>query len=195
MSALTITTPVPAAFPMVMLLKPSVRLLDDAELTVKSPAGVTRLQRQGSGARERGIDIDGVCRQRDRSRAARSCPGNGQCARCACQRNRPAPLAAAIKLAPSLSVMNTPLVPVLAEIVPAVVKMGVAAAPMLAPTIAGVVRLIVPVPTFNNVPAVCVMSPPVALPPVLVATMSVPPEPAVISRSAAVPVPPPAALR
>ncbi len=37
----------------------------------------------------------------------------------------PAPLAVAEKLAPSLSVINTPLVPVLAVIVPAVVKIGV----------------------------------------------------------------------
>ena len=42
-SALTVTTPVPAALPMVMLLKPSVRLLDDEELTVRLPAAVTGL--------------------------------------------------------------------------------------------------------------------------------------------------------
>ncbi len=82
----------------------------------------------------------------------------------------------------------------LAVIVPAVVKMLAPDEPMFAPAIAGVVRLIVPAPTLSSVPAVCVMSPPVVLPPVLVATASVPPEPVVIFRSAAVPVPPPAAL-
>ena len=40
-SALTVTAPVPAAFPIVMLLKPSLRLLADDELTVRLPATVT----------------------------------------------------------------------------------------------------------------------------------------------------------
>ena len=68
-----------------------------------------------------------------------------------------------------------PLEPEVAVIVPVLVRMFVAAAPMFLPAAVDVVRLMVPVPTLSNVAAVCVMSPPVALPPVLVATVSVPP--------------------
>ena len=63
---------------------------------------------------------------------------------------------------------------------------------MLALAIAGVVRLIVPVPTLRSVAAVWLIAPPVVLPPVLVSTVKVPL--VEMSRSAAVPVPPPAAF-
>src|SRR3990167_2103169 len=55
---------------------------------------------------------------------------------------------------------------------------------------AGVVRATVPAPAFSRVPALSVMEPPVALPPVFVATVIVPPEPIVMFPSAAPPVPP-----
>jgi len=66
------------------------------------------------------------------------------------------------------------------------------AAEAIAPAAAPVERLILPLlPAFNSVAAVCVIEPPVAFPPVLVATVIFPPFPVVILRSAAVPVPPP----
>ena len=193
-SALTVTTPVPAALPMVMLLKPSVRLLEDEEPTVRLPAAATGLIVRApvlvSGALMLTVSAVSVIAPEPLELA----PPIANAPVVLVRVIAPAPVAVAVTLAPLLSVMKTPFVPVLAVIVSAVVRMGVATAPMLAPTIAGVVRLIVPVPTLSNVAAVCVMAPPVALPPVLVATVSVPPEPVVILRSAAVPVPPPAAF-
>ena len=71
-----------------------------------------------------------------------------------------APVTLAVKLAPSLSVIEIPPVPVAAVIVSAVVKIPVI--PLPAPP---VVRATVPaVPLLNNVEAVCVIEPPVALP-------------------------------
>src|SRR2546430_16598186 len=58
----------------------------------------------------------------------------------------------------------------------------------------GVASLTVPAPALRSVPAAWVSDPPVALPPVFVATAILPPDPTVISRSAAAPVPPAAAF-
>src|SRR5262244_1892972 len=106
----------------------------------------------------------------------------------------PAPVVDTLKVAPFVSVMNTPPEPAAALIVPAVVRIGAPAAPMPLAPVVGVVRFTVPVPTLSSVAAVWVMDPPVALPPVSVATVMVPPEPVVMLRSAAVPVPPAAPL-
>ena len=74
-----------------------------------------------------------------------------------------APVTLAVKLAPSLSVINIPPVPAAAVMVPAVVRMF---APLLPMPLAAppVVRATVPEPLFNKVAAVCVIEPPVALP-------------------------------
>ena len=47
-----------------------------------------------------------------------------------------------------------------------------------------------PAPVSRSVPAASLIDPPVALPPVFVATVIVPPDPVVMLRSAAPPVPP-----
>src|SRR5207253_4113255 len=104
------------------------------------------------------------------------------------------PLAAAMTLAPSVSRMNTPPEPAAAVIVPAVVRIFAAGVPIPLALALGVVRSTVPAPTFSKVAAVWVMEPPVVLPPVFVATVSVPPDPVVMLRKAAAPVPPAAAL-
>src|SRR5574341_349733 len=96
----------------------------------------------------------------------------------------PAPVAVAVKLAPFVSVMNTPPEPDAAVTVPAVVWIFAPAVPIpLAPTV-GVVRMTLPAPAFSRVPALSVMEPPVALPPVFVATVIFPPEPTVMFPSA-----------
>src|SRR6267378_620342 len=59
----------------------------------------------------------------------------------------PAPVAVAVKLAPSVSVMNTPPEPAAAVIVAAVVRILAPAVPMPLAPAAGVVRLTVPAPT------------------------------------------------
>ena len=91
-------------------------------------------------------------------------------------------------------VTNAPPDPNVKFNVPAddVVRIFAAAVPIALALLVGTERLIVPlVPTFNAVPAICVMAP---LVPLLVSTERVPPFPVVISRSAAAPVPPPEAL-
>src|SRR5206468_6508248 len=92
----------------------------------------------------------------------------------------PAPVAVAVKLAPSLSVMNTPPEPAAAVMVPAVVRIFAPAVPIPLVPAAGVTRFIVPTPAFKRLPGAWVMEPPVALPPALVATAMLPPEPTVM---------------
>ena len=90
-------------------------------------------------------------------------------------------------------VTNAPPVPTVRFSVPPaeVLRMLLASVPMpLAPEF-GTANAITPAaPTFSDVPAACVIDPPVALPPLLVTTVIVPPAPVVMSRSAAPPVPP-----
>src|SRR5206468_12415249 len=77
---------------------------------------------------------------------------------------------------------------------PAATWMGLTPVPMpLAPP-AGVDRVTGPVPALRSPPPGCVMEPPVALPPVFVATVIPPPEPTAMLPTAASPVPPPPAI-
>jgi len=59
-----------------------------------------------------------------------------------------------MKLAPSLSVINIPLVPECAVMVPAVVRIFAPEVPILLAEVAGVVKIMVPLPTSRRVPAV-----------------------------------------
>ena len=192
--SLTVTAPVPAALPMMMLLKPSVKFVDDEELTARLPAAVTGLIVRAPLLVKELLILTVSAASVIAPEPLELAPAIVSAPVVLVSVIAPAPVSVAVKLAPSLSVINIPLVPVLALIVAAVVNMLAPDDPMLAFVIAAVLRLIVPLPTLSKVAAVCVMSPPVTLPPVLVATVSVPPEPVVISLSAAVPVPLLAAL-
>ena len=102
----------------------------------------------------------------------------------------PAPVAVAVKLAPFVSVTNTPPEPALAVTDPAVVPIGVPATPIPLAPAAGVVSITVPAPVSRIIPGACVIDPPVALPPVSVATAMVPPAPVPMLPRTAPPVPP-----
>ena len=85
----------------------------------------------------------------------------------------------AVKLAPSVSRIKTPLSPELAVTVPAVVAIGFSAVPMPVATPVCVDRATVPVPTFNRLPASWVIEPPVPARGLAV-TVMVPPLPVVM---------------
>src|SRR4029453_3226757 len=86
----------------------------------------------------------------------------------------PAPVAVAGKAAPSVSVTKAPPEPVAAVMVPAEVSTLAPGEPIRA-VAAPVRRVTVSFPVSRSVAAVWVMDPPVALPPVFVATLIVPP--------------------
>jgi hypothetical protein len=152
-SALTVTSPVPAALPIVILLKPSLRLLADEELTVRFPAAVTGFNVNAPVLVRELLILTVSAVSVMAPEAVEVAPEMSSAPVVLVRLMAPPPVAVVVKLAPSLSVMNTPPVPLLAVMVAACVRIFAPAVPMFLPLTAGVERFIVPPPTLRRVVA------------------------------------------
>ena len=79
--------------------------------------------------------------------------------------------------------MKIPPVPLLAVIVSAVVRMFAPPVPIPLAALPVLKAMVPPAPLLSNVPAACVIETPLVLPPVLVATVIVPPAPVAMPRA------------